>query len=174
MSESNPVFDAVKIAEEFDREFAVVPADADRQRETFLAIRLGDDPYAVRTAEVAGLVADRRVIPLPTLEPALLGVASFRGRVLPVYDMSTLLGGAARPASRWLLLVGGGELALSVTSFEEQFSLPAGEQLAAAQALASRPHVRGVVQVRGKVRPVADLTSVLAEIRRRALSGRPS
>jgi chemotaxis signal transduction protein len=163
---------AARLAEAFDREFATVPALDEARRETFLAIRLGDAPYAVRTAEIAGLVTDRRVVPLPSSEPSLLGVASFRGRVVPVYDLAALLGHAARGAGRWLLLVDGGEAALSITMFEAQLSLAAGERMVAAQALASRPHLSGAVEAGGIVRPVADLPSVMNEIRKRAQAAR--
>src|SRR4051812_7736160 len=76
----------------FDGSFAAAPQRRDADTEDFLAIRLGCDPYALRLREIGGLFADRRISALPSGIVELLGIAGFRGTILPVYDLRMLLG----------------------------------------------------------------------------------
>jgi chemotaxis signal transduction protein len=100
---------ASELAREFDRSFADPARAADEEVEELLAIRVGGDAYAVRLRDVTGLVADRKIVPLPTPEPALLGIVGLRNGLAPVYSLAALLGyGPTAEAPRWLLLVGPG------------------------------------------------------------------
>lgn len=89
----------------FDLAFAAAPADSSEGTERFLAIEVGGDYYALRLMEISGLFADKEVVPLPSRSSNLLGIASFRGVVVPVYDLRILLGYAAGPKPRWLALI---------------------------------------------------------------------
>jgi chemotaxis signal transduction protein len=100
---------ASELAREFDRSFADPARATDEDVEELLAIRVGGDAYAVRLRDVTGLVADRKIVPLPTPEPTLLGIVGLRNGLAPVYSLAALLGyGPAAEAPRWLLLVGPG------------------------------------------------------------------
>jgi|HubBroStandDraft_2_1064218.scaffolds.fasta_scaffold53983_2 chemotaxis signal transduction protein len=100
---------ASELAHEFDRSFADPARATDEEVEELLAIRVAGDAYAVRLRDVTGLVADRKIVPLPTPEPALLGIVGLRNGLAPVYNLAALLGyGPAAEAPRWLLLVGPG------------------------------------------------------------------
>ncbi len=100
---------ASELAREFDRSFADPAGATDEEVEELLAIRVGGDAYAVRLRDVTGLVADRKIVPLPTPEPALMGIVGLRNGLAPVYSLAALLGyGPAAEAPRWLLLVGPG------------------------------------------------------------------
>jgi purine-binding chemotaxis protein CheW len=93
----------------FDESFARPVRPYGGQIEDLLAIRVADEPYAVRLDDVAGLAlaTDTVVTPLPGAPPHLLGVASVRRTVVAVHDLAALLG-QARPASpRWLILARG-------------------------------------------------------------------
>lgn len=161
-------YSAAILAEEFDRNFAAAPPGEIAQAENALAVRLCDDPYAIRAGEVAGLFRDHRVVQLPSREPALLGVAGFRGRIAPVYDLGVLLGYPARVLPRWLLLALGGEVALAVTSFEGQLSLSHGDVAAPTDQSTGRSFIRGAVRTNALMRPIVDMRLLFEEIRRRA------
>jgi purine-binding chemotaxis protein CheW len=82
----------------FDRSFAEPLRPATEAVENLLAIRIGTQAYALRLAEVAGLFADRKVTPVPGGDAALVGIAGFRGAIVPVYGLHTLL--VAHPSAR--------------------------------------------------------------------------
>jgi hypothetical protein len=124
MTERKQQLDATLAAlrADFDAAFAKAPASTAAPAEELLAIRVQAEPFAVPVAEVAGLCADRLVVPLPTPARELLGLVCLRGRVVPVYDLAALLmGGSPRPPPRWMLLVRGhAALGLAFDVFEGQ------------------------------------------------------
>ena len=83
---------AARMRAEFDRGFALSPPVAGDAQEGYLAIRVGGDPCALRLADLLGVYVDRKVVPLPSSVPTLLGIASFRGALIPVHDLRLLLG----------------------------------------------------------------------------------
>lgn len=112
--------DAAELAREFDRGFAAPFRSVTDAVEELLAIRVGGDPYAVRLRDVTGLMAGCKIVPLPTPEPAMLGLVGLRNGVAPVYSLAALLGyGPSAEPPRWLLLVGAGPLfGLAFQEFE--------------------------------------------------------
>ena len=65
----------------------------------------GGAPFAFRLAEIAGVAVDRKLTSLPSPVPELLGLAGLRGRLVPVYSLTALLGGTPEgTAGRWLVL----------------------------------------------------------------------
>jgi chemotaxis signal transduction protein len=111
---------AAELARQFDRSFADPARAVDEEVEELLAIRVGGDAYAVRLRDVTGLVADRKIVPLPTPEPALLGIVGLRNGIAPVYSLAGLLGySPTAETARWLLLVGPGpQFGLAFPEFE--------------------------------------------------------
>ncbi|MES1182666.1 MAG: chemotaxis protein CheW [Myxococcales bacterium] len=92
----------------FDRTFAAAEQDqAAAQHVDVLAIRVADQGYALRLAEVLAVHAERKLVPVPSPAPELLGLVGLRGLVAPVYDLRQLLGHAAGPTPRWLVLARG-------------------------------------------------------------------
>lgn len=91
----------------FDEGFARAPEARDRDDEELLGIAVGDAAYAVRIAELAGVVADRSIVPLPSPIAPLLGLVGYRGTLLPVYDLGQYLGHAPAESPRWIALVRG-------------------------------------------------------------------
>src|SRR5260221_4776702 len=73
-----------------------------------LAVRVRGDAYVIPMTGIRALYADRLVVALPTPLAELLGVATFRGQVAPVYDLAAWLGYAHRAAPgtvpRWFVL----------------------------------------------------------------------
>jgi|HubBroStandDraft_2_1064218.scaffolds.fasta_scaffold298540_1 chemotaxis signal transduction protein len=86
----------------FDQGFSDLLEDAPRDSEELLAIRVGRDPYALKLTDLGGLGSSRKIVPLPTRNAALLGVAGVRGTLVPVYSLAVLLGYSTNAASpRW-------------------------------------------------------------------------
>jgi len=161
------------LRQEFDLTFAQAPRMETEQRENLLAIRIGDDPYAIRITEIGGLHADRRIMPLPTPMPELLGVMGFRGKIAPVYDLATLLGYARPSSTRWIVLLKSVEpVALAFDAFERHFAVSQlqiiSEKTDMPAETGARPHLFDAVRSDDVVRPVIQLQSLLAAIQKRA------
>ena len=156
----------------FDRSFAEAPATRATELDDLLDIRVALDAYAIRLDQVTGVFADKPVTPLPSSFPELLGIAGFRGAIVPVYDLRTLLGYPRGGSQRWLILTAGEtRIALAFDLFE-------GHTRVARSAIAEedgggtqRHHVREVVRTATQVRPVVHLPSILEVIRKRARQG---
>lgn len=88
---------------EFDAGFARPPARFETDLEDVLALRLGDEPCALRLSDIAGVIAHPLLTVLPTPAPALLGIIGNRGSVVAAYDLGRLSDGpATRPC--WLVI----------------------------------------------------------------------
>lgn len=160
---------AQALREAFDGAYAQVAEEAPVGVENLLAVRIAGEPYAIRVAEIAGLYADRRVVRLPVAEPALIGMASFRRRIAPVYDLARLLGCTAAAAPTWLVLARAGDVvALAFEAFEGHCSVTAEQLIGAGSAPATPSVLRGAVRAQGAIRPIVDLPLVLQGIQRLA------
>ena len=87
----------------FDETFAVPPRSRE-ELESVIQIRVGSEVFAIRTGHIGGLMKSRKIVPLPSRIPELLGVSALRGSLIPVFDLAALLGipaGASRPS--WLV-----------------------------------------------------------------------
>ena len=160
----------------FDQSFAQAPRSAPATRHDLLAIRLGRDAYAIRLPQLAGIFADKVVTRLPHTDAACLGIAGFRGALVPVYDLRVLLGhpGAATP--RWLALASFSCVAVAFDALDGYLRVPQ-EQLAPRthDDAAQRPHVRELVHgtAATALRPVIDLVSIVATIEQRTHGDHP-
>ena len=91
---------AAQLRRDFDSSFANPPPVAGEAVQDLLAIRLGARRFALRLSEIAGLYADKRITPVPGAAAGMLGIAGFRGSILPVYDLQRLLDLSSGSASR--------------------------------------------------------------------------
>lgn len=162
-----------ELRQEFDRSFAGAPDARTIELDDLLDIRVALDPYAIHLDQVTGVFADKPVTPLPGSFPELLGIAGFRGAMVPVYDLRTLLGYPRGGSQRWLILTAGEtRIALAFDQFE-------GHSRVARTAIAEdlggetqRHHVREVVRTADFIRPIVHLPSILEAIRKRARQGK--
>lgn len=115
---------AAELRRAFDRSFGTEPtASGARDFEDILAVRVADEPRALRVRDIDGVHASKTIVPLPSARTELLGVAGIRGNLMLVYDLAKLLGygsNGARPApTPWLVLAGGSDaLAFAFHEFE--------------------------------------------------------
>jgi len=162
---------AEALRREFDAAFARVAGRQDAPVEELLMIRVSGDPYALRLAECAGLFVDRRITPLPTAVPELLGLAGFRATLVPVYDLRTLLGYTRGETPRWMVSAKGGTVvALGFDAFEAHERVDRAS-LVADDAPAQR-HAPRLVRLPGGARPLLSVPSLLEAIEARARSDR--
>ncbi|MEW6283217.1 MAG: chemotaxis protein CheW, partial [Candidatus Eremiobacterota bacterium] len=83
---------AEEIRRAFDLAFASPAERAEVTTVALLAVRVGGAPYAVRLSELSAVAAKPRIAALPGGPPELAGLVSFRGGLLPVWDLAALLG----------------------------------------------------------------------------------
>jgi chemotaxis signal transduction protein len=118
---------AAELRAAFDRGFAM-PSRADVSvKHDLIAVRVGTEPFAIRLAEITGLFADRKITHVPGSAAALIGIAGFRGTLVPVYSLRTLLGHSGpqaarddsrRITARWLVVAAVAPLAFAFDAFE--------------------------------------------------------
>jgi chemotaxis signal transduction protein len=162
---------AETLRREFDEGFARVAGRQDTAVEDLLAIRVSGDPYALRLAECAGLFVDRKVTPLPSAVPELLGLAGFRATLVPVYDLRALLGYSRGEAPRWMVsATGGAVLALAFDAFE--FHLRVESSSLISDDAPVQRHAPRLAHVPGGARPLLSVPSLLEAIEARARSDR--
>ena len=162
MSNGNgtPELSAAQLREQFDRSFSEPERTGGAAPEPLLCIRVGGDPWAIRRSDVRRLVADRRIVPVPSTAPSMVGVLGLRGELIPVHSLRALLGYRAEPPSRWAIVAeSAAPLALAFDFFEGQLLVP--PQQLTAGAAQPRPHVRAVIALQGTARSVLDLQSIL-------------
>lgn len=159
---------AEELRRQFDSVFKAPLAPRATDIASFLAVRIGHDEYALRVHEIQSFVAARKVVPVPSTVPALLGLAGIRGVVVPVFSLGALMGYADDNAPpRWFVLCRSGDpIALAFADFEGYLELPASEVRPGAES--GRTYVREVLQAGGALRGVVALGLVTTTIERNA------
>jgi chemotaxis signal transduction protein len=153
----------------FDKSCAEAPVTHATELDDLLDIRVALDAYAIRLDHVTGVFADKPVTPLPGSLPELLGIAGFRGAIVPVYDLRTLLGYPRGGSQRWLILTAGEtRIALAFDQFEGHTRVERTAIAEESGGETQRHHVREVVRTGTQVRPIVHLPSILEVIRKRA------
>ncbi len=152
---------AAELRSAFDHSFAVPARLEPALQHDLLAIRVGIEPYAIRLAELTGLFADRTVTQVPGGSSALLGIAGFRGALVPVYSLGILLGHSGAPALRWLVIAAAAPVAFAFDVFEAHMRASA-DALLPRQATAGTPgFAPEFIRTESAVRPVLHLPSVI-------------
>jgi chemotaxis signal transduction protein len=160
---------AAELRREFDQAFAEPPPLAKAPGVDLLAVQIAGHPYALRLTQILHLLADRRVVAVPSAVPELAGLLAFRGSILPVYSLRLLLGYGAGAAPRWVVLVGGGErVGLGLDALEGYLRAELSDAPPMEPSAAARRHVRELCRTPQGLRPLLEVASVLAEIRARA------
>jgi chemotaxis signal transduction protein len=154
---------ATELRREFDRGFAEALRPDDQHFEDLLAIQVGGDAHAVRLSEVAGVSAERKLTPLPSAQPALLGLVSFRAAILPVYDLGALLGYASRETGRWLFVAKHAPIAFAFSALESHERVPSSAIVADTQRAAGR--AREVASMSSGLRGIVQLAALIETIR---------
>jgi len=154
---------ALKLREAFDRSFTEPPPGEGAPSVDFLAVRVSGKSYAIELAEVAALVSDKQIKPLPSMRPELLGVANLRGEIVPVYGLGALLKEPADDRPRWIAVAQHSQaLAFAFDAFEGHLREPA-ERIAQAQSGPRARHI-GASLSGNETRPVISLRSLIEDV----------
>jgi chemotaxis signal transduction protein len=155
---------AAALRAEFDHAFALPSRTASAANADLIAIRAGAEPCALRLAEITGLFADRKITRLPGGHSALLGIAGFRGALVPVYALTALLGMSVAPTSRWLVLAAAAPVALAFDAFEGHLRASSDAILTRQSQAEMRGFAPEFIRTTGIVRPVINLAAVVAAL----------
>lgn len=148
----------------FDRGFAAPLRAGLAERHGFLAIRVGTRAFAIRLSEVAGLFVDRKITRVPGTDAALLGIAGFRGALIPVYGLAALLGESGASGPRWLVTAVAAPVAFGFDGFEGHVAV-AADAIVPQQASASmRDYAPAFIQAESTVRPVICFAAIVAAL----------
>jgi chemotaxis signal transduction protein len=104
-AEVDPVNRARELRDAFDRSFAepLAAPDSGGRAETFLLVLVDGRHYAIRASELRGIHRGRKITPLPTAAPALLGLVGIRSQLIPTYTLAALLGSSGDASGHeWL------------------------------------------------------------------------
>jgi purine-binding chemotaxis protein CheW len=154
---------AAELRRDFDRGFADPPSVRNEAKQDLLAIRLGARRLAIRLSEIAGLFADKKITPVPGAATSMLGIAGFRGSILPVYDLRSLLDLSTSEAPRWLVVAAAAPVAFSFEAFEEQIRVPA-DAIKREQTETKNSFTKEFIQTEGILRPIIQLSAVLEAV----------
>ena len=117
---------------------------------SLVGFHVGDVHYAVPIDRVREISNPLDMVALPHAPLAVVGVADYRGDVVPVVDLRARFGLSATAPTRrtkWLVVeVGGRVVALVVDAVSEVFGT-GGAELRPAPALGSGDEVRGIAGV---------------------------
>ena len=65
--------------------------DEERNTESYLLFNIEDKPYVLCLKQVAEILQNRTIIPLPVRKQNLMGVINFRGSILPILNINEIL-----------------------------------------------------------------------------------
>jgi chemotaxis signal transduction protein len=151
----------------FDRAFAAPPRPDAPATEDFLAIVVGSTAYAIRCAEISGLIADKKITRTPTSAATLHGMGGFRGTILPVYSLAALLGHALPAPPRWTVIAASMPVALAFEALDGNLRVEREAILSREGDEPGRKYVRDFVPAQGRMRPILHLPSILETIGKR-------
>ncbi|UCH34028.1 MAG: purine-binding chemotaxis protein CheW [Armatimonadota bacterium] len=131
-----------------------------------VTFRLGNESYAVPADHARGIIARQAIVPIPSTPPHVLGVTSFRGEILPVFDLKVMLGLSQQPATPEYFVIarpGADSAALGCDSCPDIVQVLADDIKPPRSTMASPTahYLQGHVVVRGGLIGVLDVNKVL-------------
>jgi len=164
---------AAELRAAFDRTFAE-PARLDESvSEDLLAVHAGSEAYAIRLTEIGGVFADKKITPVPGRASSFIGVAGFRGAIVPVHSLSSLLGHAADGTPRWLMLAASLPVAFAFDQFDGHLRVAGDAIVACGLGERAATCVTEFVRLPGLIRPIVNLHMALDAIGSAKLDAAP-
>ena len=151
--------------EAFDGSFAM-QAEVAPTLDSYLAVRLGRRAHALPVREIGGLFARKPITRLPTAEPALLGIAHFRGTIAPVYDLQLLLGHAPADNPGWLVIASTAPVAFAFSRFEGHVRVAQQDIVTDESGGKGEPQQQSI-RANGSLLPIVHLDTIIGTIGKR-------
>lgn len=152
---------ASELRDAFDRGFAMLPPPEPAHSDV-LCIRAAGQPWAIPLGDIASLHADVPIVALPTRAVELLGVATVRAAIVPIYDLAAVLDSPSTGAPRWVVVI---RRAVAGFAFEGNDGHARIPDRSIAGTL--RGHLRGHFTLGEQARSILDLGSMLTAIEAR-------
>lgn len=114
----------------FDLTFQAPLVERGQELAHLLIVRIGAARFALKVADLAGLVRARTVVPIPASGSGLLGLAGLKGRMVAAYSLAVMIGcpELSTEQARWMVLCRGErEIALAFTGVTGTMMVPAAE-----------------------------------------------
>lgn len=166
MTEEDLSHRARALREAFDAAFARPPPSVDPGLEDFLIVAAGADRYVLRLSEVASVHVDRKVTPVLSPMPELLGLADFHGRLTPIYAAGALLGCAGAQEPRFLVVARHAQpVGFAFTALQRHLRVAASELML--DDLTHDPFTQGAVRIDGSALRILELTALVDHLAQR-------
>lgn len=154
------------LREDFDASFARLPPSVESELVDFLIVTAAANHYVLRLSEVASVHVDRKVTPVLSPLPELLGLADFRGLLTPIYGAAALLGRVADREARFLVVVRHAQpIGFAFAGLERHLRVAPSEL--ALDDVAEDPFTSGAVRLEGRMLRILRLTALVDHLRRR-------
>jgi len=128
--ETADVLDFEELKTSFDRTFEQARVELNQELVHLLIVRTGAARFALKVGELAGLARAQTVVPIPTADAGLLGLAGLKGRMVAVYSLAAQVGtpNLSAGAERWLVLCRSDKgIALAFTVAEGTLMVPSSD-----------------------------------------------
>lgn len=157
---------------EFDEAFALPVEDSRLPMIQVLRITLAGQPYAIRVGDLGGIEVDRKVVPVPSALPGVLGVCAVRGRLVAVHDLAVLLGLDARARGRRCIALNRDveAIGLAFDGLDGAANVPARD-VESIEGSDEEASSREVLRIGADRVPVIDLASIARRLRQAMPTG---
>jgi purine-binding chemotaxis protein CheW len=153
---------AAAMRHEFDDAFTR-PQDEAADDEVLIGVDVGGARHALRLTDIAGVLADRTIVAIPSSSHDVVGIVGFRGDILPVFDLAALLGYPRAPRSRWIAVARGGDAAFAFAQLISHLRVPSTSVV----KTTVESNIAALVTVAGETWPVISLGTVTAALAER-------
>lgn len=149
----------------FDGSFALPPPTARTgDSEAVVLVRAGRGQYALPAGGLVAVGRATSITPVPSRAPALLGLCTHRGAVVPAYSLARLVGDTdGADVAPWLAIVRDAVVALAFDRLERFLEVPRAQLMATGslrtrQAIAVGSETAFVVDTRALVETIREQT----------------
>jgi chemotaxis signal transduction protein len=158
---------AAELRRAFDESFAGERGVERAAPIDLLMLRVDAQIYGVLLSEIAGLHIGKKITGFPGPIPELLGLVALRGTLVPVYDLSALLGGAPRPTPSSTIVAKQAPLALAFDGLERHLRVDRAAISAAERSGTNGDFIHELVRTEQGVRPILDLGALVSAVKAR-------
>jgi len=119
-----------RLKSSFDRSFQEAPVERNHELAHLLIVRIGTTRFALKVSDLAALARAQTVVPIPSTNAGLLGLAGLKGRMVAVYSLAAMIDSPAlhTEPEHWLVLCRSeNRIALAFTAAEGTVMVPSSD-----------------------------------------------